>query len=125
MPGLPSIPGLTESEPNAFDEACDCFPSLSYKQRVIGFIACLVIGWVVSLLGTIVFWSGDIKLFAVLYVIGSCISIASTSFLIGPANQCKKVSACGWTFEWPTRLELVISYYIVTRVIILLPPLIS
>ncbi len=95
MPGLPSIPGLTQSEPNAFDEACDCFPSLTYKQRVIGFIVCLLLGWVVSLIGSIAFWSGNIALFAVLYVIGSLVSISSTSFLIGPLNQCKKVSVCG------------------------------
>ncbi len=45
-----------------------------------------------SLLGSIAFWSGNITLFAVLYVIGSCISIASTAFLIGPLRQCKKVT---------------------------------
>ncbi len=94
MPGLPSIPGLTEREPSAFDEACECFPSLTYKQRVIGFIVCLLLGWVVSLIGSITFWSGNIPLFAVLYVIGSFISLSATAFLIGPLSHCKKVSVC-------------------------------
>ncbi len=46
-------------------------------------------------MGSIAFWSGNIALFAVLYVIGSCISLSSTAFLIGPLKQCKKVTVRG------------------------------
>ena len=73
---------------NPFKDLC----TLSYKTRLIGFAACCVVGlllWIVSLLsiGAIVLHP---ERFAVMYTIGNLVSLAGTSFLIGPMRQIKR-----------------------------------
>jgi Got1/Sft2-like family len=73
------------------DEMCSMCPTLSYQQRMIGFVVCMVVGYILAFMGTLLLISGSIGLFAALYVIGNIISLGGTSFLIGPKSHCKKM----------------------------------
>lgn len=70
------------------------FPSLSYKERMIGFGVCFSLGLLIqfmsmgSVLGIIL---GKPEKFAVLYTFGNLISIFGTFFLMGPINQIKRM----------------------------------
>ncbi|PPQ64010.1 hypothetical protein CVT24_009384 [Panaeolus cyanescens] len=65
------------------------FLNLSRTTRLYGFIGCLIAGFVLSLLGTVVLILGMLVLFAILYVLGTIISLIGTGFLIGFAKQLK------------------------------------
>ncbi|KAI9230596.1 MAG: Got1/Sft2-like family-domain-containing protein [Piptocephalis tieghemiana] len=65
-----------------------CF-SLSMTQRLYGFGGCFLLGLVVSFLSTLCITSLNFTGFALLFTIGNVISLASTSFLIGPVRQLK------------------------------------
>jgi len=65
------------------------FLGLSRTTRLYGFIACLAIGFLLSLLGSIVLFLGQLGSFAVLYVFGTVISLIGTGFLIGFFKQLK------------------------------------
>ncbi|KAJ7929255.1 Got1/Sft2-like family-domain-containing protein [Mycena leptocephala] len=62
---------------------------LSRTTRLYGFAACLGIGFLLSVLGSIVLFIGPITIFAVLYGFGTIISLAGTGFLIGFFSQLK------------------------------------
>ncbi|KAJ7582603.1 Got1/Sft2-like family-domain-containing protein [Mycena floridula] len=63
------------------------FLGLSKTTRLYGFIGCLATGFVLSLLGTILLLTGQLTMFATLYVIGTIISLIGTGFLIGFFRQ--------------------------------------
>ncbi|KAJ7445735.1 Got1/Sft2-like family-domain-containing protein [Mycena galericulata] len=62
---------------------------LSRTTRLYGFLACLALGFVCSLLGTILLFFGSLVTFAALYGLGTVISLAGTGFLIGFFSQLK------------------------------------
>ncbi|XP_028112654.1 vesicle transport protein SFT2B [Camellia sinensis] len=59
--------------------------SISPLQRIYGFAACLVAGFVCMFLSLIVF-AKPIK-FAVLFTFGNMLAVGSTAFIIGPGQQ--------------------------------------
>ncbi|KAF7262482.1 hypothetical protein EG68_00239 [Paragonimus skrjabini miyazakii] len=67
--------------------------NLSWSTRIKGFIFCFVIGILLSLLGAMFLWVPvkGLILFALFYTLGNVFSIGSTVFLMGPANQCKRM----------------------------------
>ncbi|KAJ7168178.1 SFT2-domain-containing protein [Mycena crocata] len=65
------------------------FLGLSRTTRLYGFAACLGIGFLLSVLGSIVLFLGQITIFATLYGFGTVISLAGTGFLIGFFSQLK------------------------------------
>jgi len=65
------------------------FLGLTRKQRLYGFIGCYAIGFILSLLGTILLFVGSLASFATLYAIGTIISLIGTGFLIGFTKQLK------------------------------------
>ncbi|KAI0934448.1 hypothetical protein AcV5_006287 [Taiwanofungus camphoratus] len=65
------------------------FLGLTRTQRLYGFAGCLVIGFVLSLLGSILLFVGALGSFAVLYGLGTVISLVGTGFLIGFWKQTK------------------------------------
>jgi hypothetical protein len=73
------------------DDRC----GLSRKQRIIGFAACFILGWFLSILS--LFSIGTIVInptkFAVLYTVGNLISLMGTLFLFGPLRQIKSMFA--------------------------------
>lgn len=68
--------------------------TLSWSTRLKGFIACFIIGILLSFLGSFaLFFAHGLTTFAVFYTLGNIVSMASTCFLMGPFNQFKKMFA--------------------------------
>lgn len=65
------------------------FLGLTRTQRLYGFVGCLIIGFALSLLGSILLFLGQLGSFAVLYTIGILVSLVGTGFVIGFASQFK------------------------------------
>jgi hypothetical protein len=64
---------------------------LTYKTRIIGFLACSITGWVLSLIMTFVFIFSEFSIaaYAVTYSIGQILNIAGSCFLSTPEGQIK------------------------------------
>eukprot|EP00299_Pterocystis_sp_00344_P015718 c7861_g1_i4.p1 GENE.c7861_g1_i4~~c7861_g1_i4.p1 ORF type:complete len:210 (+),score=37.94 c7861_g1_i4:31-660(+) len=74
------------------DTLDECFPSLTLKQRAIGFGVCFVVGLVLTLLTIFTFpffqlLAGKPRMFAILFSFGNLVSLASSMFLVGPCRQ--------------------------------------
>ncbi|XP_056636654.1 vesicle transport protein SFT2A [Diorhabda carinulata] len=68
--------------------------TLSWSTRLKGFLACFIVGILLSFLGSFaLFLHGGLSVFAVFYTLGNVTSILSTCFLMGPFNQIKKMFA--------------------------------
>jgi hypothetical protein len=65
------------------------FLGLTRTQRIYGFVGCLAIGFILSILGSVMLFLAQLALFAVLYAMGTVISLVGTGFLIGFAKQLK------------------------------------
>ncbi|KAG8812530.1 hypothetical protein FRC17_001990 [Serendipita sp. 399] len=65
------------------------FLKLSRTQRLYGFVACLAIGFVLSILGTSLLFLGMLFSFVMMYTLGIIISLIGTGFLIGFFQQLK------------------------------------
>ncbi|MPC29386.1 Vesicle transport protein SFT2C [Portunus trituberculatus] len=68
-----------------------CFPSLGRKQRILGFLACVVMGLICFSLAAMYFPVLVFKArkFSLLFTLGSVFSVLSFSFLWGPINHLK------------------------------------
>eukprot|EP00658_Telonema_sp_P-2_P075156 TRINITY_DN6458_c0_g1_i1.p1 TRINITY_DN6458_c0_g1~~TRINITY_DN6458_c0_g1_i1.p1 ORF type:complete len:176 (-),score=31.72 TRINITY_DN6458_c0_g1_i1:403-930(-) len=74
-----------------FNENC---PSLSFKQRMIGFVICASVGYLLAFGSFFRFakcLAGDCTRFAVIYSLGNIIALAATFFLVGPCKQVKQM----------------------------------
>ena len=72
-----------------------CFPSLTYKERMIGFGICFGMGTLIQILsmGSVIgLLLGKPGKFAVMFSFGNIFSIFGTFFLMGPMNQIKRMS---------------------------------
>jgi len=65
------------------------FLGLTRTQRLYGFVGCLIIGFLLSILGSALLFVGQLGSFAVLYAMGTLISLIGTGFLIGFFQQIK------------------------------------
>lgn len=76
--------------------------TLSWSTRLKGFLACFIVGILLSILGSFaLFLHKGLTVFAVFYTLGNITSMLSTCFLMGPLNQIQKMFA-------PTRLVATI-----------------
>jgi hypothetical protein len=71
------------------------FPNLTFKERIGGFLSCMVLGFLISVSSFGAF--SDLLMgypvrFAVLYSMGNLTSLCSTMFLVGPRQQFKNMS---------------------------------
>lgn len=75
------------------DASSDCFGmcKLTRKQRLYGFAYSIIIGAVLSGLGLMFFGMGNTIPFAVLYSLGTVMSLCSSLFLWGPCHQIKNM----------------------------------
>jgi len=75
----------------AFFEGDSAFKSLglSRKTRLYGFIGCLVVGFLLSILASSLLFLQQLTTFAILYAAGTLISLIGTGFLIGFFKQLK------------------------------------
>jgi len=67
------------------------FLGLTRTQRIYGFVGCVALGFVLSLLGVLLLIVGWVTTFAVLYAFGTVISLVGTGFLIGFGSQLKQM----------------------------------
>lgn len=67
------------------------FPSLTLKQRIIGFASCFTIGMLLSFMSTLSIL--DPVRFSIMYTLGNVIALFSTAFLFGPCRQLKNMFA--------------------------------
>jgi len=74
-----------------FFEGDSAFKSLglSRKTRLYGFIGCLVVGFLLSILASSLLFLQQLTSFAILYALGTLISLIGTGFLIGFFKQLK------------------------------------
>jgi len=71
------------------NEGAFSFLKLSRTQRIYGFVACLAIGFVLSIIGASFLFLGQLFSFVMLYTIGIIVSLIGTGFLIGFFQQLK------------------------------------
>ncbi|EOD03870.1 hypothetical protein EMIHUDRAFT_360512 [Emiliania huxleyi CCMP1516] len=90
--------GAAAGVPGA-DSMC---PSLTFKQRLYGTVGCFCVGFVFSLMGTLLWWTGHVAGFALLYTLGNVVSMAGTGFLIGPRRQLRNM--CKSSRQYATAL---------------------
>ncbi|KAF7984991.1 hypothetical protein HWV62_9964 [Athelia sp. TMB] len=69
------------------------FLGLTRTQRLYGFVGCLAIGFVMSILGSVLLFIGSLGSFAVLYGIGTIISLIGTGFLLGMFKPVRVVAS--------------------------------
>jgi hypothetical protein len=86
--GWLNLEAQTDAQVFEGDSAFSKF-GLTRTQRLYGFVGCLAIGFVLSILGTLMLWIGGLWSFAVLYTLGNIISLVGTGFLIGFFKQVK------------------------------------
>ncbi|CAI2382186.1 unnamed protein product [Moneuplotes crassus] len=88
------------------------FPSLSFKQRIIGFSICAILGVAFGILSFFVILSITTSpaRFAVPYSLSTLCLIASTFFLVGPWRQVKTMFH---KTRWLTSLILILSFVMV------------
>src|SRR3989338_7188753 len=72
---------------HGLEENISCFPSLSFKHRLWGFLICLTIGIALSWIS--IAFVGKPDKFAICYTIGNIIAIIASGFLVGPVRQFK------------------------------------
>eukprot|EP01012_Entosiphon_sulcatum_P007990 TRINITY_DN14201_c0_g1_i1.p2 TRINITY_DN14201_c0_g1~~TRINITY_DN14201_c0_g1_i1.p2 ORF type:complete len:161 (-),score=37.73 TRINITY_DN14201_c0_g1_i1:58-540(-) len=82
-----------EEDPNktVVDDINELFPSLTFKQRLIAFVGCVVFGFLLNIVAFIMLAKKSAIGFAVLYSLGNLITIAASLFLRGPMAQLKKM----------------------------------
>jgi len=73
------------------EEEESCCPSLSWGTRVQGFFFTFGIGAILSAGGAINLYLGHVTTFALLYCLGTIVSICSSMFLRGPIAQIKSM----------------------------------
>ena len=83
--GNTHLPSWRDGMSNDFKSTC---PSLSYETRLYGFLLCLIFGALLSGFGTVFFFLGRIKPFAIYYSVGSLVGLFSSFFIVGPMRQC-------------------------------------
>jgi len=78
------------------EQVCSIFPTLTFQQRIIGCLTCLLIGFILSMGSTFRLMKlieGDPEPFATMYTIGNIVGLMSTCFLYGPVSQVKQMFA--------------------------------
>ena len=71
------------------EEENTCFPKLSFKERVIGFVVCTILGYAISIISLGSFLgvaTGKPEKFAIMYSLGNVIALMGTGFLVGPSR---------------------------------------
>jgi len=83
-----------------------CLPSLTWEERIMGFVGCFAIGFTLSLTSIFSFPQlllGDPSPFAWKYSVGNVLGLASSTFLVGPQAQLEQMAS-------PVRIGATIAY---------------
>ncbi|KAJ9450060.1 hypothetical protein DIPPA_30687 [Diplonema papillatum] len=87
--------------PGTNDENESIFPSLTWKQRIIGFACCVAVGFCISIVSWLAVVNREWVQFGIFVSVANLVSMAGSCFLMGPMKQVKKM------FE-DTRLEVTV-----------------
>lgn len=68
-------------------------PTMSFQQRVYGFVSCLVLGGVMGIFSWVCAFRAEWNLFAIFMTMSNVISISGSMFFAGPVKQVKKMFA--------------------------------
>jgi len=82
-----------------------CCPNLTIRERVQGCLGCLALGFVISFLSVVSWWTGNTATFAVLYTVGNIVSLCGSGFLFGPRRQLRNMGRAGR--RWATGIYLL------------------
>lgn len=74
------------------DSEASC-PSLTYTQRIIGVVICMVLGGICSIVSFVGIFNSDWTLFAVFFTLGNVFMIGGTMFMKGPKAQFKAMTS--------------------------------
>ena len=89
--------GVVEKPRTVEDEVCEMCPKMSMHQRILGFCALCAVGYLLSILGSLVLFGGytdrNIRKFAELYILGNLVALSATAFFVGPRNLCARMRA--------------------------------
>lgn len=91
--GTKNDPSSTGNGGGVLEDMSDAC-KLSWKQRMIGFVSCALIGLVLGLLGylcLIIPGPNKFRKFAIIFTLGNIVALMSTGFLVGPLKQLKKM----------------------------------
>jgi len=79
---------------HAEEEVCALFPTLTWKERMIGCLSCMGVGYILSF-GSFfrlkALLMGDPVPFVSIATLGNCVSLSGSCFLAGPRNQVKRM----------------------------------
>lgn len=96
-----------------------CWPDLSLKERIVGWLVCCFIGWVLSFLASVsLVASDDVAAFAVMYSLGQILNILGSTLLATPKSQWKAMTSKS---RWLISLIYVLSIVATVLVAILVP----
>ena len=100
------ISGYTTSEEN--NEIC---PTLTFKQRIIGFIVVMCIGVIFAIISWVAVFNENWTLFGVGITFSNLCAIGSSLFLAGPKKQ--------WSKMWEETRWIATLIYILTMILTL------
>mmetsp|Transcript_14901 Transcript_14901/g.21999 ORF Transcript_14901/g.21999 Transcript_14901/m.21999 type:complete len:170 (-) Transcript_14901:326-835(-) len=88
--------GLNQQQEDAIlppveDDLC---PALTFPERVVGCLGCMLIGYVLSFGAFFRFTKlleGDVAPFIVIWTLGNVVSLCGSCFLFGPKSQCDQM----------------------------------
>lgn len=83
--------GMQEQQEKGLLGQIDEAVTLSWKNRLIGFGCCFAFGLLLTFISIPMLWTMQVTKFAVLYSVGSVVSILSTLFLMGPVKQFQRM----------------------------------
>ena len=91
------------------------FPSLSLATRIKGWAICMILGYFVSMMSSNMLktvLNGKILKFAILYFLGTILSLSSSLFLWGPKAQCQSM------FDKTRRITTILFMTCITSVLV-------
>lgn len=89
---------------NEQDENQSLCPSFSFRERLIGFCACVAGSLMCSIIAWVMVFKGDLNTFAVVNTVANLFSVGSTLFLVGPMRQVKNMLK---SYRWAATLIFV------------------
>lgn len=99
------------------EQICQFCPALTFQQRIVGCLSCIVVGFILSMGSTlrlVQLIEGNPEPFAIMYTIGNVLGISSSCFLFGPWAQMKKMFAPirykSTDSIWSWSLELILFF---------------
>ncbi|CCA67192.1 hypothetical protein PIIN_01024 [Serendipita indica DSM 11827] len=85
--GWYNLEAATAAVPTFEEEPAFSFLKLSRTQRIYGFGACMAIGFVLSIIGTSLLYLGLTIQFALMFTLGTIVSLIGTGFIVGFTKQ--------------------------------------